>query len=131
MDITQINHSLFKANASSPVNFSIEHLAEPAAWNQQAPYTDVMLREYYHLVSALTKLDAAQLQKICNEVDRVIDDLALWLDTPKSINTIELFSAMRHLKQRANMLSRQLSHSFSAGKLLKPMRYLAANNYMV
>lgn len=116
MDTVHLNHRIFKTAASAVANLASAHQVEPDTSTSSSypiPYTEIMLCEYYHLVNSLKKLDDSQLQGIQAEVNKVLSKLTKWLDKTGSINAIELFSAMRHLKQKANGLTKQITQKSS------------------
>ncbi len=99
------HHKVFKTPPIPDLSIINENQYEPPT--ATVPYAEIMLCEYYHLVNSLTKLSESQLQSIQIEVDKTISKLTKWLDKMNSINPIELFSAMRHLKHKANTLTKQ------------------------
>jgi ElaB/YqjD/DUF883 family membrane-anchored ribosome-binding protein len=132
MESIQLNHKIFKTAASDAVNLAaINQTDSSTNAPYTIPYTEIMLCEYCHLVNSLAKLDNAQLQGIQGEVDKVLSKLNEWLDKTGSTNAVELFSALRHLKQKANTLTKQISQKSSIIDSKTNRLMLAAGSYSV
>ena len=131
MEIVNFNHKIFKTSPPPIANLPV--IEQPEIDNNSSspiPYTEIMLCEYYHLVNALTKLDEIQLQSLQDEVNKVITRLTTWLDKTGPINTIELFSSMRHLKQKANAFTKVVAQKSSIPNkninFTKPVSYITS-----
>lgn len=69
--------------------------------------TETLLREYKTLVELLAHLDVATFQKMNTEVNVVIDQLKQWFHQSSSNNTLEIYWAMRHLRQKIRICIQQ------------------------
>ncbi len=101
------NHRLFKATSTLPSLSAISCLEAANSLTSPFPisYIEIMLCEYSNLVNSLTKLNASQFQSIQMDIDEILTQLTDWLDDASSTNKVELFSAMRVLKQKAKKLN--------------------------